>query len=97
MAQAQAQVQVNTTPTAAESLAAMHAMFGSKSEKGMIYDHLPDDIKRTVCFAAGLKQRHTDMRLAEMSQFERAQLHRAINKLADALKPLANCSLKEFH
>jgi hypothetical protein len=96
MAQAQ-QVQVNHTPPAAESLANMHALFGSRSQKGMAYDHLPEDIKRALCFAAGLKERHTSLRLAEMNQLERTRVHRAINKLADALKPLANSSLKDFN
>lgn len=96
MAQAQ-QLQTNHTPTAAESLANMHALFGSRSQKGMVYDHLPDDIKRTLCFSADLRERHTKMRLAEMNQLERTRVHRAINKLADALKPLANGLLKDFN
>lgn len=81
---------------AAESIACCHALFDCKSQLGIRYDNLEDKVKRALCFAAGLKQRHIAMKLHELNTSERKALHNAINTLAGALKPLANHSCKEF-
>ena len=93
-----AQVQPkSSTPSAAESLASMHALFNSKSRGGMVYDHLPEKIRETLCFSVRLSRKHVAMKLADMNDVERAKLHRAINELGKALKPLMSCPLSEFH
>lgn len=92
----QAQLQPST-PAAAESLANMHALFNSKSRGGLHYDHLPSDVKATLCFSARLTKKHTTMKLADMDDFERAKLHKVINNLVAKLKPLITCPLSEFH
>ncbi|MGF1704141.1 hypothetical protein L4D09_28035 [Photobacterium makurazakiensis] len=81
---------------AAESISRCHALFNCKSQLGISYDNLEEPVKRSLCFSAGLKQRHIEMKLHELSTFERKALHRAINTLADALKPLAHHSFTEF-
>jgi hypothetical protein len=96
MAQVQ-QVQVNHTPTAAESLANMHALFNTQSRGGLHYDHLPNDTKAVLCYAARLTKNHPTMKLADMDDLDRAKLHRAINSLVAKLQPLMSCSLSEFH
>ncbi|PSW14396.1 hypothetical protein C9J01_08130 [Photobacterium rosenbergii] len=81
---------------ASESLAHCHELLNCKSLAGLSYENLDESVKRTLCFSAGLKQRHIPMKLHELTPFERKKLHQAINTLADALKPLAYRSLKEF-
>ncbi|MEC6831916.1 hypothetical protein VXS06_09100 [Photobacterium toruni] len=96
MAQAQHVQQQATTPTAAESLANIYALFGSQSSAGLIYDNLPANIRTTICFAARLTKEHASMKLDDMDDFAIAKVQRAINSLADALKPLAHRPLKDF-
>lgn len=81
---------------AAESIARCHELFDCQSQLGISYDNLEEPVKRTLCFSAGLKQRHVPMKLHELNTIERKALHRAINTLADALKPLAHQSFKAF-
>ncbi|QSV15853.1 hypothetical protein [Photobacterium ganghwense] len=81
---------------ASDSIAKCHALFNCETRLGLSYDNLEESVKRTLCFSAGLKQRHITLKLHEMTMHERKALHRAINLLADALKPLAHHSLKEF-
>lgn len=81
---------------AAESIACCHALFNCKSQLGISYDNLEDKVKRALCFAAGLKQRHISMKLHELNTVERKALHNAINTMAGALQPLANHSYNEF-
>ena len=93
-----AQAQLRTsTPAAAESLANIHALFNAQSRGGMLYDHLPEKIRETLCFNVRLSRKHVAMKLADMNDVERAKLHRAINELVSALKPLMSCPLSEFH
>ncbi|PSU76963.1 hypothetical protein [Photobacterium phosphoreum] len=86
----------NNIPTVEQSLANIHALFGSQSHAGLVYDNLAEDFRRAICSAARLTKAHINMPLADMDEVSRAKLHRAINTLADALKPLANRSLKDF-
>lgn len=78
------------------SIAYCHELFGCKSSLGLSYDNLAEDVKRTLCFSAGLKQRHVEMKLHEMEDLERKALHRSINTLADALKPFAHKAFRDF-
>lgn len=94
MAQTQAKSPV---PSAAESIANIHALFNSQSRGGLVYDNLPVDLRATLCFGAKLSRKHVEMKLADMNDVDRAKLHRKINELATALKPLMACSLSEFH
>ena len=93
---AQAQQLQNRIPPATESLANIHALFGSESTVGLIYDNLPEDLRRAICSAARLTKAHISMPLAEMDEVSRAKVHRAVNALSEALKPLANRPLKDF-
>ncbi|MGF1717862.1 hypothetical protein L4D08_23660 [Photobacterium chitinilyticum] len=81
---------------AAESIAHCHALFDCQSQLGISYDNLEESVRRTLCFSAGLKQHHIPMKLHELNTLERKAIHRAINTLADAIKPLAHHSFKEF-
>lgn len=92
----QAQQLQNRIPSVTESLANIHALFGSESTVGLIYDHLPEDLRRAICSAARLTKAHISMPLAEMDEVSRAKIHRAVNALFEALKPLANRPLKDF-
>lgn len=94
MAQTQAKPSV---PSAAESIANIHALFGSESRGGLVYDNLPANIRETLCFGCKLSRNHVEMKLADMNDVDRAKLHRKINELVTALKPLMTCSLSEFH
>lgn len=86
----------NQPRPAKDSIAYCHELFGCKSSLGLSYDNLAEDVKRTLCFSAGLKQRHVDMKLHEMTDLERVELHRSINTLADALKPFAHKAFRDF-
>ncbi len=52
------------------------------------FDKSPEHIRRTVCFHAGLKERHIKMKFAEMSYSERKQIVWALNDLIDLSKTL---------
>ncbi|MCD9511915.1 hypothetical protein [Photobacterium phosphoreum] len=95
MAQAQ-KIEQSVAPSAQESLANIHALFGSQSSAGLIYDNLPANIRTTICFTARLTKEHASMKLADMDDFAIAKVQRAINDLDDALKPLAHRPLKDF-
>ncbi|MGF1689436.1 hypothetical protein L4C36_22710 [Photobacterium japonica] len=94
MAQAKAKP---AAPSAAESLANIHALFNAQSRGGMMYDHLPQEVRATLCFGARLSRNHVSMKLADMNDVDRAKLHRTINKLGESLKNLQSCPLSEFH
>ncbi|WP_261152355.1 hypothetical protein [Serratia quinivorans] len=52
------------------------------------FDKSPGHIRRTVCFHAGLKGRHINMKFSEMSYSERKQIVWALNDLIDLSKTL---------
>lgn len=64
------------------------------------FDKSPGHIRRTVCFHAGLKERHVNMKFAEMTYSERKQIVWALNDLIDLSKTLPrfisddDCELK---
>ncbi|WP_431295765.1 hypothetical protein [Rahnella sp. PAMC 25559] len=45
------------------------------------FDTQPLHMRKTICFHAGLKQRHVDMKYAELSPTERHQVVAALNSL----------------
>ncbi|MDX1300922.1 hypothetical protein [Photobacterium sp.] len=96
MGQALQRIEHQFPRPAEESIAQCHALFNCESQLGLSYDNLEEKVKRTLCFSAGLKQRHVEMKLHELNTLERKALHNAINTLADALKPLAHQLFKEF-
>ncbi|HGM5048791.1 TPA: hypothetical protein ACKP2I_001595 [Serratia marcescens] len=52
------------------------------------FDKSPEHIRRTVCFHAGLKERHVSMTFSEMSYTDRQKLIWAFNDLLDMSKNL---------
>jgi hypothetical protein len=88
-------VHVESTPPAAESIALIHGLFGN-SRIGYVYDNLEPQLKNTLCFAAGLKQHHVDLKLSQLDQLEKVKLHRAINVLEPVIRKLAGHSISEF-
>jgi len=93
---AQAQLQPSA-PAAAESIANIHALFNAESRGGLHYDNLPQNVRATLCFSARIGRSNVDKKLADMNDVDRAKLHRAVNTLVSALKPLMSCPLSEFH
>lgn len=92
------QVQLQSpVPSASESLAKIHALFGANSRVGMAFDNLPSELRAALCFGARLGKSSVDKKLADMDDVERAKLHRFINKMSDALRTLNICSLSDFH
>ena len=45
------------------------------------FDTQPLHMRKTICFHAGLKQRHVDMKYAELTPTERHQVVAALNSL----------------
>ena len=45
------------------------------------FDSQPLHMRKTICFHAGLKQRHVDMKYAELTPTERHQVVAALNSL----------------
>ncbi|PKH06686.1 hypothetical protein [Moritella sp. Urea-trap-13] len=80
---------------AAESIAQIHALFGN-SRIGSVYDSLDFDMRKTLCFAAGLKQRNIDMKLSQFDHIEKVKLHHAINSLEPVIGKLAGHPINEF-
>ncbi|EMH4103951.1 hypothetical protein RGJ12_002655 [Serratia marcescens] len=52
------------------------------------FDKSPGHIRRTLCFHAGLKERHVNMKFVEMSYTERQKLIWAFNDIIDLSKTL---------
>lgn len=52
------------------------------------FDKSPGHTRRTVCFHAGLKEKHVSMKFEEMSYTERQKLIWAFNDLIDLSKTL---------
>ncbi len=94
MGQAQLAV-VESTPTAAESIAQIHSLFGG-SLIARTYDNLDDNLKTGILKAAGLKSRHLKLKLSELERSEKEQVHQVINALEPVIKKLAGHSIKDF-
>ena len=94
MGQAQLAV-VTTAPPSAASIAEVRSLFGC-SRIGNVYNNLDPQLRRTLCFAAGLKQHHVDLDLNQLEQLERVKLHRAINALEPVIRKLAGHSIRDF-
>ena len=86
---------IDTTPSMADSMALIRGLFGC-SRIGFVYDNLEPDMRKTLCFAAGLKQHHVDLKLSQFDQFEKVKLHRAINALAPVISKLAGHPINDF-
>ncbi|QUM84430.1 hypothetical protein [Moritella sp. 28] len=80
---------------AAESIAQIRGLFGN-SRIGSFYDNLDFNMRKTLCFAAGLKQHHVDLKLDELDQLEKVKLHRAINSLEPVIGKLAGHPINDF-
>jgi len=80
---------------AAESIAQIRGLFGN-SRIGSFYDNLDFNMRKTLCFAAGLKQHHVDLKLDELDQLEKVKLHRAINSLEPVICKLAGHPINDF-
>ena len=94
MGQAQLAI-VDTAPLAAESIAEIRGLFGN-SRIGSMYDSLDFNMRKTLCFAAGLKQHHVDLKLSQLDQLEKVKLHRAINSLEPVICKLAGHPINDF-
>ena len=94
MGQAQLAV-VTTAPPAAVSIAQFRRSLGC-SRIGNIYDNLDPQLRKILCFAAGLKQHHVDLDLNQLDQLEKVKLHRAINALEPVIRKLAGHSIRDF-
>lgn len=72
----------------------------AKNEAQEAFDKSPWHIRRTICFHAGLKERHVTMKFTEMSHFDRGRIIWALNDLIDLSKTLPrfisddDCELK---
>lgn len=45
------------------------------------FDESPQHMRKTICFHAGLKARHVEMKFSELSYAERSQVVAALNSL----------------
>ena len=80
---------------AAESIAQIHELFGN-SRIGSVYDNLDFNMRKTLCFAAGLKQHHVDLKLSQLDHIEKVKLHHAINSLEPVIGKLAGHPINDF-
>lgn len=83
-------------PPAEVTITALHEMFNSKSQGGLMWNNLTEDDRRVFCFTAKLKERHVAMGLDEMDAVELARLHRAINQIATVATKFNSISLSDF-
>lgn len=59
-----------------------------RNEAQEAFDKSPGHIRRTICFHAGLKERHVNMKFSELSYSERKKIIWALNDLIDLSKYL---------
>lgn len=52
------------------------------------FDESPPHMRKTICFHAGLKSRHVEMKFSELTYAERKQVVAALNSLIDLLDSL---------
>ncbi|MDD9155438.1 hypothetical protein PVK64_04450 [Aliivibrio sp. S4TY2] len=88
--------EISQVPPAEVTIAALHEMFNSKSQGGLMWNNLTEDDRRAFCFTANLKGRHVNMRLDEMDSLELARLHRAIKRIATVASKFNSISLSDF-
>lgn len=80
---------------AADSIAQIRGLFGN-SRIGSLYDNLEPNMRKTLCFAAGLKQHHVGLKLSQLDQLEKVKLHRAISALEPVISKLAGHPINDF-
>ncbi|EDM65053.1 hypothetical protein PE36_08336 [Moritella sp. PE36] len=80
---------------AADSIAQIRGLFGN-SRIGSLYDNLEPDMRKTLCFAAGLKKHHVGLKLSQLDHIEKVKLHHAINSLEPVIGKLAGHPINDF-
>lgn len=67
------------------------------------FDESPPHMRKTICFHAGLKSRHVEMKFSELNYTERKQVVAALNSLIDLTDSLPkfisedDCALNTSH
>jgi len=109
MGQAQL-VQTLHQDTAAQAIAQVRDMF-SHNRVAVIYNKQGDEIKRVICFAAGMEERdirvicfaagmeERDMKFTfqKFNQIQKTAIHCVIKRLAPVINEMAGYSLTEFN
>ncbi|SGZ01094.1 hypothetical protein [Moritella viscosa] len=95
MGQAQL-VQTQHQDSAAQAIAQVRDMF-NHNRVAVIYNKQGDEIKRVICFAAGMEERDMKFTFQKFNQIQRAAIHCVIKRLAPVINEMAGYSLTEFN